>query len=173
MSVVHPDIVYVDRQDNLLGHLPIDEVYRLNKIPRIARVVLKNHQGQYLLQRRSKRIPTHPGCWDQSVAGHVDAGETYVQTAKRELQEELGIEGVRLHFIGKYLSQSRREDGQTQFKFNKVYLGKYNSTPTDIDKREVAEVKWSSYPKIKALVDSQTDQVADGLVDIFTDIIKS
>src|SRR5208283_4017569 len=33
----------------------------------------------------------HPGKLDSSAAGHVDPGETYAETAIRELQEELGI----------------------------------------------------------------------------------
>jgi isopentenyldiphosphate isomerase len=32
-----------------------------------------------------------PGVWDSSCSGHVDSGETYDQTAVRELGEELGL----------------------------------------------------------------------------------
>jgi 8-oxo-dGTP pyrophosphatase MutT (NUDIX family) len=32
-----------------------------------------------------------PGKWDSSAAGHVDSGEAYVNCARREIAEELGI----------------------------------------------------------------------------------
>ena len=34
---------------------------------------------------------THPGTWDSSAAGHLEAGEGYDEAAARELQEELGL----------------------------------------------------------------------------------
>ena len=48
---------------------------------------------QVLLQRRSKYKDTHPNMLDVSCAGHVDSGEDVVETALRELQEELGGNG--------------------------------------------------------------------------------
>jgi len=32
-----------------------------------------------------------PGKWDSSAAGHVDSGESYLDCARREITEELGI----------------------------------------------------------------------------------
>jgi 8-oxo-dGTP pyrophosphatase MutT (NUDIX family) len=32
-----------------------------------------------------------PGKWDSSAAGHVDSGEAYLDCARREISEELGI----------------------------------------------------------------------------------
>lgn len=47
-----------------------------------------------LLQRRSPYKDTHPNLLDVSCAGHVDAGSDTVETATRELQEELGGNGI-------------------------------------------------------------------------------
>lgn len=44
-----------------------------------------------LLQKRSERKDSYPGCYDISSAGHVAAGDDYLTTAVRELREELGI----------------------------------------------------------------------------------
>ena len=51
-----------------------------------------NPAGQVYIQRRSRSKDRHPGKLDSSAAGHVDPGETYEETAIRELQEELGIQ---------------------------------------------------------------------------------
>lgn len=48
--------------------------------------------GRVLLQRRAPHKAVWPGRWDASAAGHVTAGETAVEAARRELAEELGLE---------------------------------------------------------------------------------
>ena len=45
---------------------------------------------EVVLQRRSERKDTFPGCWDAAAAGHWRFGETAAQAA-RELTEELGL----------------------------------------------------------------------------------
>lgn len=49
-----------------------------------------NGAVRVLLQRRSKYKDTHPDMLDVSCAGHIDSGEDVVESALRELQEELG-----------------------------------------------------------------------------------
>ena len=44
-----------------------------------------------LLQRRSDQVKNWPGYWDISAAGHVSLGETPLDAALREAQEEIGI----------------------------------------------------------------------------------
>lgn len=44
-----------------------------------------------LLQKRSADKDSHPGCYDISSAGHIEAGDRSLNAALRELEEELGI----------------------------------------------------------------------------------
>ncbi|CEM04663.1 unnamed protein product [Vitrella brassicaformis CCMP3155] len=46
---------------------------------------------ELVLQRRSRHKDTNPGCWDITVAGHVDAGGVPLTTVVREIEEELGV----------------------------------------------------------------------------------
>jgi isopentenyldiphosphate isomerase len=46
---------------------------------------------QLLLQQRAMTKDTHPGLWDVSVAGHIDAGGLPLETTVREAEEELGL----------------------------------------------------------------------------------
>ncbi len=54
-------------------------------------IYLYDGKGQFLLQRRSPEKSFRPGEWDISM-GHVMAGETPRQAARRELREELGLD---------------------------------------------------------------------------------
>ena len=51
----------------------------------------QNGRLQVLLQKRSRKKETFPGCFDTSCAGHLSAGDSFEEGALRELAEELGI----------------------------------------------------------------------------------
>ena len=60
-----------------------------------------------LLQKRSREKESFPGCYDTSSAGHVPAGSGFLESAVRELSEELGIacREDELSFLGFYEEQ--------------------------------------------------------------------
>ena len=47
-----------------------------------------------LLQKRAATKDAYAGCYDISSAGHIPAGQDYLESAVRELEEELGIKAV-------------------------------------------------------------------------------
>ena len=55
--------------------------------------LLRKRHGkvQILLQKRCETKDSFPGCYDISSAGHIPAGIDFVESAIRELKEELGI----------------------------------------------------------------------------------
>lgn len=65
--------------------------------------IMKEGTNLILLQKRSADKDSYPGCLDISSAGHIPAGCEVVDSAIRELQEELGISVSpgQLHFCGK------------------------------------------------------------------------
>jgi isopentenyl-diphosphate delta-isomerase type 1 len=69
-------------------------------------VFVVNRAGELFLQKRSLHKDVQPGKWDTSVGGHVDAGEEAEEAARRELDEELGIEDALPEFLYSYLWQS-------------------------------------------------------------------
>ena len=45
--------------------------------------------GELLLQKRAEGKDTFPGRWDVSVGGHVTSGDGVLETARKEVEEEL------------------------------------------------------------------------------------
>lgn len=82
----------VDENDAVIGARPRDEVHARDLRHRAIHVQLFNSAGEVFLQKRSIWKDRSPGKWDSSTAGHVDAGETYEQAARRELMEEIAVE---------------------------------------------------------------------------------
>ncbi|OCA04097.1 16S rRNA (adenine(1518)-N(6)/adenine(1519)-N(6))-dimethyltransferase RsmA [Akkermansia glycaniphila] len=110
----------VDEQDHILKQATRKEVHAENLIHRAVHIIVFNKNRDCLIQKRSVRKDRHPGVWDSSAAGHVDAGEDYDTAAQRELQEELGIEDARLIRIG-----TLPPTAQTGWEHIAVYLAGY------------------------------------------------
>jgi 16S rRNA (adenine1518-N6/adenine1519-N6)-dimethyltransferase len=84
----------VDWENRVVGQATRGEVHAKGLLHRAVHVLVFNRKGAVFLQRRSRLKDVHPGLWDTSAAGHLDAGEDYPEAAARELEEELGISGV-------------------------------------------------------------------------------
>jgi 16S rRNA (adenine1518-N6/adenine1519-N6)-dimethyltransferase len=82
----------VDRNDEVQGYATRSEVHGNNLRHRAVHILIFNETGELYLQQRSRWKDLHPLKWDSSAAGHVTAGETYDETARRELNEELGVD---------------------------------------------------------------------------------
>jgi isopentenyl-diphosphate delta-isomerase type 1 len=82
----------VDASDKVVGLQTRAEIHRRGLTHRSAHVFVFDPSGRLYLQLRSPAKDQYPGHWDSSAAGHVDPGESYLDCARRELDEELGIE---------------------------------------------------------------------------------
>ena len=86
----------VDDQDQVIGQRRRDDIHRLGLSHRAIHVLVFRQDGQVFLQKRGLHKQENPGLWDSSVAGHVDAGETYDACCVREIKEEIGIRVIEI-----------------------------------------------------------------------------
>lgn len=82
----------VNERDEPIDRRPRSEVHRLGLLHRAVHVLVFDARGRLFLQKRSMRKDCHPGVWDSSASGHLEAGEEYDACAAREVVEELGVE---------------------------------------------------------------------------------
>ncbi len=65
-------------------------------IHRACYILVFNQAGDLFVQKRTMTKDVYPGYYDVAAGGVVLAGESYEESAQRELAEELGIEGIKL-----------------------------------------------------------------------------
>ena len=68
-------------------------------IHRASYILVFNSAGELFVQKRTMSKDIYPGYWDVAAGGVVLAGESYEESARRELAEELGVSGVPLRFL--------------------------------------------------------------------------
>src|SRR4029077_6188657 len=89
----------VDENDRQIGTSSRLEVHENNFRHRAIHILVFNHSGEILLQKRSPWKDRHPLLWDSSAAGLEELTKDIEEAAMRELMEELGV-SARLERLG-------------------------------------------------------------------------
>ncbi|MBQ4529903.1 MAG: NUDIX domain-containing protein [Lachnospiraceae bacterium] len=71
----------------------------------VCDVLVYHEDGEYLLMQRDWKKETYPGMYESSAGGSVLKGETPLEAAKRELEEETGIIAENLEFLFRKVSE--------------------------------------------------------------------
>ena len=96
MSPADEIVAIVDEDNNVVGAAPRREM-RAQRLPhRSTYILVFNSQGDLYVQKRTMTKDVFPGYYDPATGGVVLAGESYEESAQRELYEELGIRDVPL-----------------------------------------------------------------------------
>ena len=139
---------YVDEDDKVLWTVERGEIYKQKLTHRICHVMVINSQWEIALQKRSQQVKYMPWAWCTSAGGHVCSGHTYVESAAKELQEEIGI-SWELQFRGKF-QYDIKDRGISIFVwlFELSYEGDFSYEDGEA---EVAE--WFSLETIREMLD--------------------
>ena len=94
--------VLVDEEDEIVGRAPRSAVRARNLLHRGVGVLCRDPSGRIYVHKRTGTKDVFPSMYDAFVGGMVKDGETYEESARRELAEELGIAGSDLRFLFKH-----------------------------------------------------------------------
>ncbi|MBI2671034.1 NUDIX domain-containing protein, partial [Candidatus Woesearchaeota archaeon] len=139
-----------NENDEVIDVKSISEVHRLGLIHREAAVYLiDSKQGVLLQKRNDNRL------WDPSAAGHFSKEESYIEGAKREFEEELGI-GIDISKIEE-IAYERRESikpDKKNIRFLRVFAVRKDVPINDfkIDHNEVEEVRYFNKKELQDLL---------------------
>lgn len=144
----------VDSINRVIGPIPRGVAHSSpDRIYRTIFVIVKRGK-EILLQKRSPTKDLYPDCWDLSVGGHVNYGKSYVETAIKELKEELGIVATEkeLRFLGEVLVKL-----PTSNEFFHVFEFTLDENDDiQIEPDEVSQIRWMTIKDIKESMEKGT-----------------
>ena len=149
----------VDEEDNVVRQEVRDVVHRQDLLHRAIHVFVFNKRKELFLQKRSRLKDKHPGMWDSSAAGHLNAGEGYQDTAVRELEEELGIVSDELQEIA-----SIKASANTGWEHIKLYLARHDGSMR-FPCSEIEAGQWFPIDQIREWVNARPDDFASGFIE--------
>ncbi len=147
----------VDEQDTPITVLSRHEVHSKRLRHRAVHIFIFNTKGELFLQKRSRWKDVHPSRWDSSAAGHVNAGQTYAETAPRELAEEMGVQTA-LQEIGSLPANS-----MTGMEFVRIFRGTHDG-PFILPPAEIECGAFFSPPLIDRWITQRPQDFATGFI---------
>jgi len=138
-------VLIVDLDNNETGSAPRHKMRTKGLPHRAAYILVFNSSGELFVQKRTMTKDIYPGYYDIATGGVVLAGESYDESARRELEEELGIRNTQLtaHFTFLY------EDGTNKV-WGRVYSCTYDGKIT-LQKEEVESGFFAAPQEVLAL----------------------
>ena len=129
--------------------------------------VIREEKGriQVLLQKRSANKESFPGMYDTSSAGHIPAGCEPLDSALRELREELGIEAGegQLCYIGAICNRYEAQFRGKIFRDNEycsVYLYRepLDAESLHLQAEEVERVDWFDLGQVREEIEHSRER---------------
>ncbi len=114
-------------------------------MPSVATSLLLNNEGKLLILKRSNRVKTYKEFWG-GVAGYVEKNETPIETAYKEIKEEVGLKKEDI-YLKKKLDPITISDNYE----NKRYEWKIFVFLFELSKKSDIKIDWehSEYKWIK------------------------
>ncbi len=102
-------VAVVDEHNTVIGSAPRRVMREKGLIHRATYILVFDSRGRLFVQDRTMTKDIFPGFHDLCTGGVVLAGEGYEESARRELEEEIGVTGAELAFLfdfyGEYAGQ--------------------------------------------------------------------
>lgn len=141
----------VNEKGEIIGLAPRSEVHsNPSLMHRVVHVLVFDPWGRLLLQKRSLTKDVAPGKWDTSVGGHVGIGEELSLSARREMEEELGISDCDMEYLYSYIHRGCKETELVS-----TYRCIYRES-ISFNKNEIDEVRFWSLEEIKCAMGKGT-----------------
>ena len=136
----------VDEADRVLRQATRADMRRDNLLHRVVAIACLDSRGRMYLHRRTLTKDLFPGYCDVFTAGCVGAGETYLDAARRELEEELGIVGPEPVPLFRHRYEGPETRSHTQV-FQVVWDGPIVHQPS--------EVAWGEFRSLSSLAENR------------------
>ena len=144
----------VDENNKPVSQKPRQEVHSKGLWHRVSHVWIVNSKNEILCQKRSLLKDSNPGKWEPFFGGHLGPNVTYIDGAKIEVEEELGLklDSVNLDLWKTYKNERGKE-------FQGVFVYKWDDDANNLtfEAEEIDQIKWIPFDEVKNSVLSKED----------------
>ena len=131
-----------DKDNNILEPTTRKEMRKNRLIHRATYAFIRDSNNYFYVQKRSKLKDYCPNYWDPTPGGVVAAGESYEITNIREVEEEMGISGIKMNHLFTFYYEDERIKC-----FGDAWEGIYDG-PLVLQEIEVEDVEMMSMDEI-------------------------
>ena len=135
-------VVLVNSKDEPLGTMEKLEAHHKGLLHRAFSVLIFNHKGELLIQKRAKHKYHCGGLWTNTCCSHQRLNEESINAGKRRLQEEMGFT-TELVSIGNFIYRVAFPNGLIEHELDHVLIGNYSEDPIP-NKEEVEDWRYVS-----------------------------
>lgn len=159
-------LIAVDDNDQPIAIVSREEAWERGLTLRHSYIILRDHEGNFLLQKRSQSKKKFPGRLTWAATGHVDEGESYETAAYREMAEEIGVK-TELRLIDKVRGATLNKLGQPDT-FISLFEGIIDhNTVLSLDASEVESTEWLSLEEIKQISSTDPERLTPNMCHTF------
>ena len=153
----------LDEKGRIIGEAAKADVHRRGLRHRVAAVLLQAEDGKYLIPTASQ-IKAEAGLLYHSAAGHVLSGESYVDSALRELLEETDFSADRLEYLGAFWFEKEYPSRKEKESFH-VYRAIYRRAmgPVKLNEEQVNE-QWLSEQELADIYRDKRERLSAPLL---------
>lgn len=156
VEAADPPVVSL-RQDGTELPMPRRQAHRPPGVLHRAVSVQVCGSDRWLLQRRAAAKPLFAGCWANTCCTHPMPGEAATETARRRLEEELGLAVTDLRYAGTFIYRAvDSESGLVEHERDDVYVTVADLHAAVADPVEISETVALPFPEALALVSSKS-----------------
>lgn len=121
-------------------------------------LIVNNDRNKTLLQKRCAEKKLYPNTWDIAVGGHISAGEDDITSAKRELEEELGLNSdeLKIEKVDR-ITEKLVNNGIISNEYVSIFIAYADIDINDIKLQveEVSEAKWCTKEELNKFIEDK------------------
>lgn len=138
-------------------------------------IIINNDKTKTLLQKRCAEKHLYPNTWDIAVGGHISAGEDDLTSAKRELEEELGLnpEKFKLEKVDR-IAEKLVNNGIISNEYVSIFMV-YSDIDIDditLQVEEVSDARWCTKTELNQFIEDEVIIPHKREFEILNEILK-
>lgn len=140
------------------------EVHTTGEWHKVAFIFVVNSKGEIILQKRSAEKSTNPNKWTASASGHLTAGDSDIEGALRELEEEIGVKAKPNELKYLFTAKLKRKIDDKNFSHIQDIYVLYKDINIDelvLQEEEVSEAKYVYYKDFEKMIKEENNELVE------------